>query len=45
MSDLGCKVKGQPCSLKLIYSHRFIRFNISSEKNDFGFNSIKKINF
>ena len=26
-------------------SHCLIRFNISSEKNDFCFNSIKKINF
>ena len=32
-------------TLKLIYSHCLIRFNISSENNDFGFNSIKKINF
>ena len=31
--------------LKLIYSHCLIRFNISSENNDFGFNSIQKINF
>ena len=29
-------------TLKLIYSHCLIRFNISSENNDFGFNSIKK---
>ena len=29
----------------LIYSHCLIRFNISSENNDFGFNSIQKINF
>ena len=28
-----------------IYSHRLYRFNISSENDDFGFNSIKKINF
>ena len=28
--------------LKLIYSHCLIRFNISSENNDFGFNSIKQ---
>ena len=27
-------------TLKLIYSHCLIRFNISSENNDFGFNSI-----
>ena len=26
-------------TLKLIYSHCLIRFHISSEKNDFGFNS------
>ena len=32
-------------TLKLIYSHCLIRFNISSEINDFGFNSIQKINF
>ena len=30
-------------TLKLIYSHCLIRFNISSENNDFGFNSIQKI--
>ena len=29
-------------TLKLIYSHCLIRFNISSENNDFGLNSIKK---
>ena len=32
-------------TLKLIYSHCLIRFNISSKNNDFGFNSIEKINF
>ena len=32
-------------TLKLIYSHCLIRFNISSENNDFGFNSIQKIIF
>ena len=32
-------------TLKLIYSYCLIRFNISSENNDFGFNSIQKINF
>ena len=32
-------------TLKLIYSHCLIRFNISSENNDFGFNSIQNINF
>ena len=38
MSDLGWKVKGQPWPLEL-------PLNISSENNDFSFNSIKKINF
>ena len=32
-------------TLKLIYSHCLIRFHISSENKDFGFNSIQKINF
>ena len=32
-------------TLKLIYSHCLIRLNISSENNDFGFNSTQKINF
>ena len=32
-------------TFELIYSHCLIRFNISSENNDFGFNSIQKINF
>ena len=45
MSALGWKAKGQPWPLKLIYSHCLIRFNISSKNNDFGFNSIQKINF
>ena len=44
MSDLGWKVKGQPRPLKLFYSHSLIRFNISSENNDFGFNSIQQTN-
>ena len=44
LSDLGWKVKGQPWPLTLIYSHCLIRFNISRENNDFGFNSIQKIN-
>ena len=35
MSNLGGKVKGQPCPLKLIYSHCLTSFNISSENNDF----------
>ena len=45
MSDLGWKGKGQPWPLKFIYSHCLISFNISSKNNDFGFNSIQKINF
>ena len=36
---------GVALTLKLIYSHCLIRFNISNENNDFGFNSIQKINF
>ena len=44
MSDLGLKVKGQPWQLELIYSHCRIRLNISSENNDFGFNSFQNIN-
>ena len=32
-------------TLKLIYSHWLIRFQISSENNDFGFNSIQKSTF
>ena len=40
--QLSWKVKGQPWPLELIYSNCLIRLNISSEKNDFGFNSIKK---
>ena len=35
----------QPMPLKLIYSYCLISFNISSKNNDFGFNSIQKINF
>ena len=38
MSDLGWKVKGQPWPLEL-------PLNILSKNNDFGFNSIKRINF
>ena len=45
MSDLSWKDKGQPWPLELTYSHRLIKFNISSDNNDFGFNSIQKINF
>ena len=40
MSDLAERSK-----VKLIYSHCLIRLNISNENNDFGFNSIQKINF
>ena len=32
-------------TLKLNHSHCLIGFNISSENNDFGFNSIQRINF
>ena len=32
-------------TLKLIYSHCLIRFNISSENNDLGINSIQKSSF
>ena len=42
MGDLVRKVKDQPWPLKLINSHCLIRFNISSENNDFSFNSIQK---
>ena len=42
MSDLGWKVKRQPSSLELIYSYCLIRLNISSDYNDFGFNSFQK---
>ena len=42
MSDLA---EGQPWPLELIYSHCLIMFNISSENNDFGFNSIPKTTF
>ena len=44
MSDLKWKVKGQPWPLGLIYNHCPIRLNISSNYNDFGFNSFQKIN-
>ena len=40
--QLSWKVKGQPWPLELIYGHCLIRLNISSENNDFGFNSIQK---
>ena len=39
------KVKGQPRPLKLLYSQCLIRFNISSENNDFGLNNIQKSTF
>ena len=39
IGEISWKVKGQ-----LIYSYPLIRFNLSSENNDFGFNRIKKIN-
>ena len=45
MSDLSWKVKGQPRPLEPIYSYCLIRLNISSENNDQGFRSFKKINF
>ena len=45
ISDFGWKVKTQPWLLKLTYSNCLIRFNISSENNDFGFNRIQNINF
>ena len=38
-------VKGQPWPLELIYSHCPIRLNLSSDYNDFGFNSFQKITF
>ena len=44
MSDLGRKVKGQPCPSGLILSHCLIRFYILSENNDFDCNSFQKIN-
>ena len=42
---LGWKVKGQAWSFELIISHCHIWLNISSENNDFGFNSFHKISF
>ena len=45
MRNLGRKVKGKLWPMKLINSHCLIIFNISSENNDFGFNSIQKIKF
>ena len=45
MNDLGRKVKCHIQPLYLIYRHCLIRFNISSDNNDFDFNSIKKSKF
>ena len=45
MSDLAERSKVNLDLCELIYSHCLIRLNISSENNDFGFNSIQKINF
>ena len=45
MSELSRKVKGQPRPLELIYSNYLIRLYISSENNDVGFHSFKKISF
>ena len=45
MSNLAERSKVNLDLLELIYSHCLIRLNISSENNDFGFNSIQKINF
>ena len=42
MSDLSWKVKGHSWPLDLIDSHCLIKLNISSEKNDLGFHSLKK---
>ena len=42
MRDLSRKGQRSTLPLKLIDSHCLIRFNISSENNDFGFNSIQK---
>ena len=38
----GWEVKGQPWPLELIYSHCYIRLNISSENKDIGFSSFQK---
>ena len=42
MSELSCKVKGQPRPLELNYSHCLNRLNISSENNDIGYHSFQK---
>ena len=42
MSNLAERSKVNLDLLELIYSHCLIRLNISSENNDFGFNSIQK---
>ena len=39
------RLKGPHWPLELINSQCLIRFNILSENNDFGFNSIKKSTF
>ena len=41
----GPWLKGQPSPLELIYSHCLIRFNTSSENNDFGCWVLKKSTF
>ena len=45
MSDFAKSSKVNLDLWNLFYSHCLIRFNISSENIDFGFNSIQKINF
>ena len=42
--ELWCRAKNFPNDPR-IYSHSLIRFNVSSENYDFGFNIIQKINF
>ena len=44
MSDLA-EGPRSTLTLELIYSHCHIRLNISSENNDIGYSSFKKINF
>ena len=45
MSDLGWKVKVNLDLWNLFIAIILLGFNISSENNDFSFNSIQKINF
>ena len=45
MSNFAERSKVNLDLLELIYGHCLIRLNISSESNDFGFNSIQKNNF